>query len=175
MKLQRNKYSFEIMLSLFAALVLVAVATVGLLLPELRTYTRYETKRAHEAYTEGRLQQEYDRLFEMKSEQEAVDAVLQDRLDNPVKAGELEEWFGHYLGPTVLHPERSDDGRIIGAEISAVVRSPSQVYEMLDALANAPWVLQLRLPVEMRKEKKGIRTTLRFRVLTLSEKSAREQ
>ena len=165
MKLNRTKMTFEVSLSLFAGLILVSTAAYLLLWPEIRLYEQHARKQADEAYAQGQLQQQYDRLFEEKKALEETDTVMQERLENPADAVQLQHWIARYLPqPSVKADKAAGPDAFV---VRTMLASPVQLYDMFDASGEAPWILQWRLPVTMQKRKAGIMTTLHLRVLHL--------
>ncbi len=172
MKLKRTKMTFEVSLSLFAGLILVAAAAYLLLWPEMRLYERHSRKQVGEAQVQGRLQQQYDRLFEEKKALEETDAVVQERLESAADAAQLRHWIARYLpNPSVTPDEKEGPNVFI---VRTTLSSPARLYDMIEAAAEAPWILQWRLPVTMQKQQGGIKTVLHLRVWHLPKQTTPE-
>lgn len=162
MKLQRQNSSFELMFSLFAALILLGALLVWLLLPEVQAKQAYVQKLNAGTKLTEKMQEDYDRLYDIKRGRAEQDSAIAEALENEADHDALQRWFEQFIGDCKVQTLAGSENIVV---VTGSLQSPAALYEMVYTLPQAPWVLQLQMPLALLGNGNGIAATLHFRIV----------
>lgn len=161
MKLQRRSGSLELIFSLFASLLIVGAVLVWFLLPQMKVKNDYDTKLKAGAQLVEKLQLKYDRLYTQKQAHAERDNTIAEALENRAEEAAMQAWFAQFLSRCkvqMLNEKKT-------AVVTGNLQTPAALYELVDTLNEAPWVLKLQMPLNLLSHKESISATLHFQVV----------
>lgn len=161
MTIERQNSSLETIFSLFAVLLTLGALLVLFLLPQIKERNAYDEKLKAGTQLVDKLQQKYDRLYTQKQASAEKDNAIAEALDNRAEEAAMQQWFEQFFSRCKVQKISASERLVVTGRL----QSPSAVYELIDTIGEAPWVLKLEMPLSLLGNDGDISATLHFQVV----------